>query len=155
VSEMFDYSTEHLFSYVVRLAAPELIGPVPEGLRANFYVTGGEVSGPRLQGRVRAVGADWFLLRRDGVGQLDVRTTIETHDGALIDVSYPGFGDLGPDAYERFLRGETPPRIALRTAPRMRCAHPGYQWLHRAFCVGIGEVDLERLVVSYDIYALR
>jgi len=47
---MFEYRLEHVFSYVVTLAAPpEVIGPVPGGIRANFYVQRGEISGPRLR----------------------------------------------------------------------------------------------------------
>ena len=82
---MYDYSMEHLFSYTATLDSnAEVIGPVPSGLRMNVYVTGGEVSGPRLQGKIRPVGADWLTIRTDGVCILDVRATIETHDGALI-----------------------------------------------------------------------
>ena len=40
---MNDYKLEHIFSYVGRLADPEIIGPVPEGIRVNFYSAGGEV----------------------------------------------------------------------------------------------------------------
>lgn len=152
---MFDFETEHLCSYSVKLKAPpEIIGPVPEGIRINFYIEGGLVSGPRLQGRVLPVGADCFLLRPDGMGVLDVRTVIETHDGALIDVTYPGLGDLGTDGYEKFVRGELPRVVALRTSPRMRSAHSNYQWVNRAFCVGLGEVDLERSIVRYDVHAV-
>ena len=42
---MFDYSLEHLFSYEVSLERPQMIGPLPEGIRAIFYVTKGEVNG--------------------------------------------------------------------------------------------------------------
>ena len=36
---MIDYQLEHICSYTATLAAPpEIIGPVPEGIRANFYV---------------------------------------------------------------------------------------------------------------------
>jgi hypothetical protein len=153
---MFDCRTEHLYSYRAALRAPpELVGPVPEGVRATFYIEGGPVSGPRLQGRMLAVGADWFLVRRDGVGELDVRTTIQTVDGALIYTSYRGYGDLGEDGYERFLRGELPQRLPLRILPVLRSAHPAYQWLHRLVCIGVGEADLERFEVSYDIHAVR
>jgi len=152
---MFAYSLEHLFSYSASLQAPpETIGPVPEGIRATFYVTGGSLRGPRLQGRLRPVGADWFTLRSDGVGVLDVRATIETGEGALIDLSYEGIGDLGPDGYAAFLRGELPEKVKLFTSPRLRCAHPQFQWLHRIHCVGIGEVDLRRYEVAYDVYAV-
>ncbi|NKF21861.1 DUF3237 domain-containing protein [Solimonas marina] len=146
---------EHLFALRAQLQAPpEVIGPVPEGLRMTFYIAGGRVDGPRLRGRLRASGADWFTLRRDGVGQLDVRGTIETDDGALIQIDYAGLADAGEGAYENVVGGALPPRLTLRTGPRLRSAHPAYQWLHRLYCVGIGEADLQTFEVRYDIYAL-
>ncbi|MGH8443693.1 MAG: DUF3237 domain-containing protein [Solimonas sp.] len=147
---------EHLFTMHASLQAPpEVIGPVPEGIRITFYVTGGRVEGARLKGTLRAAGGDWFTLRRDGVGVLDVRATIETDDGALIQADYSGLGDGGENAYDDFLAGRLPLRLALRTGPRLRSAHPDYQWLHRLYCVGVGEVDLQTFEVRYDIYALR
>jgi hypothetical protein len=151
---MHEYRMEHLFSYSASLKPPEVIAPLPEGARATFYIGGGTVRGRRLNGRMQAVGADWFLLRRDGVGQLDVRTTLESDDGALIYASYSGLADLGEEGYERFLRGELPPKLKLRTTPVLRTAHPDYQWLHRLLCVGVGEADLGKLEVAYDVYAV-
>ncbi len=91
---MFDYDLEHILSYTVTLDAPEVVGPVPGGVRANFYTTGGEVNGPKLQGKVRPVGGDWLTLRTDGVTVLDIRNTLEVGEGALVDVSLSGVGDL-------------------------------------------------------------
>jgi hypothetical protein len=136
---MFEYRLEHVMSYTVTLAAPETIRPIAEGLRVNFYPTGGEVTGPKLSGRIRPVGGDWLTIRRDGVGILDVRTTIETHDGALIYMSYYGTLDLGEDGYEQFLQGKLPSEAALRASPRLFTAHPGYVWLNRLHCVGMAE----------------
>lgn len=153
---MYECKTEHLFSMHGTLRnPPEVIGETPEGLRANFYVTGGHVSGPHLQGTVLPVGGDWLTVRRDGVGVLDVRATLETGDGALIYFSYTGMLDAGVDGYQRFLDGDLPARIPLRGAPRLLTAHPDYLWLTRLQCVNIGEVDLENFAVTYDLYALR
>jgi hypothetical protein len=152
---MLDYKLEHLCSYTARLAPPEIIGPVPEGIRINMYVTGGEVTGPRIRGTVRAVGGDWFTIRPDGVGILDVRATIETEDGALIYLAYTGVAELGEDGYQKFLTGDAPPTIPLRTAPRMHTAHPDYAWVNRIQCVSVGEADPARSEVRYDVYAVR
>ena len=153
---MFDYELEHIFSYTATLMnPPEVIGPVPEGIRVNFHVTGGEVKGPKVYGTFRPVGADWLLLRTDGVGILDVRATIETREEALIYATYTGVGDLGEDGYDRFLRGELPSVVPLRVAPRFLTAHPDYQWLNRLQYLGIGQANLESLEASYDVYALR
>ncbi|MDQ6676125.1 MAG: DUF3237 domain-containing protein [Acidobacteriota bacterium] len=47
---------------------PEVVGPLPDGIRATAYILGGEADGPRLRGTVLPVGGDWILLRTDGVG---------------------------------------------------------------------------------------
>ena len=153
---MHKLNAEHLFAYTGMLQAPpEAIGPVPEGARANFYVIGGELLGPRLVGKVRPVGADWGTVRPDGVLAIDARITLETNDGALIYMHYHGLGELGADGYAKFLAGQLPPRFPLRTAPVFRTAHPQYQWLHRLLCAGIGEANLETFSVNYDVYAMR
>jgi hypothetical protein len=153
---MHKLDAEHLFAFTAMLQAPpEVIGPVPEGARANFYITGGKVLGPKLKGSVRPVGADWGTVRTDGVLAVDVRATLELDDGALVYLHYLGLGDLGADGYQKFLAGQLPPKIPLRTSPTIRTAHPDYQWLHRRLCVGIGEADTTTFTVSYDVYAIR
>ena len=138
------------------LHPPEVIGPVPEGARANFYVSGGEATGPKVHGKIHPVGGDWLTVRTDGVGILDVRATFETRDeGALIYLSYTGVGDLGEDGYERFLRGELPASVPLRVAQRYVTAHPDYLWINRLQCLGVGEVYPQRLEVGYGVYAVR
>ncbi len=153
---MFDFELEHIFSYTATLkSTPEVIGPLAEGIRANFYVTGGTVNGPKVKGKVLAVGGDWLTLRRDGVGILDVRATLETDDGALIYTAYSGVVDLGENGHEKFLKQELPERANLRIVPRYYTAHPDYQWLNRIQCIGIGQVDFSRFEVGYDIYRLK
>jgi hypothetical protein len=146
---------EHICSYWATLTPPEVIGPLAEGIRINVYVTDGEISGPKMRGRLRRGGGDWLSLRPDGVGILDVRATFELEDGALIYTTYGGIADAGQDGYERFLTGRPPERVSLRIAPRYYTGHSDYLWLNRLQCVGVGEVDLQQNRVSYDIYALR
>jgi hypothetical protein len=154
---MFDYHLEHLFSYTATLNPDaEIIGPTTEGIRMNYYVTGGEVTGPKLRGKIRPVGADWFTLRPDGVGMLDVRATIESDDGALIYVTYRGLTDVGEGSYDQVLRGEAPAGSGvIHTSPVFQTAHPDYQWLHRVHCLGVGQSFMETLEVKYDIYGVR
>ena len=151
---MYDYKMEHIFSYKATLSEPEVIGVTPEGLRLNIYVTGGDVEGPRLRGKLRPVGADWLTIREDGVAVLDVRATIETHDGALIYVTYGAVGELGEDGYQRFLDGNPPTHFPIRGAVRVITSHPDYLWLNRLQCVNIGEGNLVESYAAYDVYAL-
>ena len=131
----YNYQREHIVSFGATLESPEVIGPVAEGLRANFYCKGGEATGPKLQGKTRAVGGDWLTVRTDGVVILDVRTTLETHDGALISISYSGVADMGDDGHQHFLEGKLPQCLTLHIVPRCQTAHPGYIWLNRIQCI--------------------
>lgn len=152
---MLKYQLDHVLSYTGTLATPpEMIGTAQDGTRVNFYATGGEVKGPRLKGKLRPVGGDWITLRPDGIALLDVRTTLETDDGALILLTYTGSIDFGPDGHDKFVRGEMPPVVRLRTSPRFLTTHPNYTWMNRLHCVGIGEYDPAKNAASYDVYSL-
>jgi hypothetical protein len=41
-----DAQLEHICSFRATIGTPEIIGPLAEGLRLNFYMTGGEIFGP-------------------------------------------------------------------------------------------------------------
>ena len=153
---MISYKIEHIMSYSGTLAdPPEVIGPVPEGVRVNFYSTGGDIEGPAIRGKVRGVGGDWLTVRRDGVAVLDVRTTFETHDGGLILVTYSGLIDFGEEGYEKFLRGDMPEKAEIRSTPRFVTSHPDYVWLNRLLCFGVGEYRASTNTARYDVYAVR
>jgi hypothetical protein len=152
---MFEYRMDHAFGFRAGLTAPEVIGPLPGDIRVNFYITGGEVWGPLVQGKLRAAGGDWLTVRTDGVAVLDVRGTIETHDEALIYMEYHGIIDFGADGYAKFLAGDLPASANIRTAPKLRSAHPDYAWVNRAVFVGIGEYRAAENCVIYDVYAVR
>ena len=151
---MPECNMDYLFSYSLDVKLPpEVIGVLPEGIRANFYLTGGSVDGPRLKAKVLPVGADYLLLRKDGICVLDVRATFETEDGALIYVAYSGIAEAGPDGYEKFLADDLPLKLPLRNVPRFQTAHPDYAWLNRLQCYGVGEADLAASRVTYDVFA--
>jgi len=152
---MLSYELEHVFSYCATIGKPQVVGPTAQGIRAIFPVVDGEVTGPKLHGKVLSGGGDWLTVRRDGVQLIDVRGTAQTDDGALVYVAYTGVGDLGEDGYERFLRGDVPDKIPLRAAARLETAHPRYAWLNRLQCLLVGEADRQESKVRYDVYAIR
>jgi hypothetical protein len=151
---MFPYETQHLFSYRATLGAPVVIGPCPNDIRLNFPLTGGEVWGPKLSGKVKS-GTDFATLRTDGVILVDVRAAMESDDGALIDVAYQGVLDLGSEGYANFRQGIMPQQLKVRVAPRFRTGHPTYHWLNRLQCYAIGEADLGKQEIAYDVYAMH
>jgi hypothetical protein len=153
----YKYEMEYVMSYNAILEKPQVIGPVAEGLRLNAIATGGAFEGPKIKGKFIPVGADWFTLRTDGIGVLDVRATFQTDDDALIYSYYKGVTDLGPDGYKNFMEGAPPPPegIDVRTNPWFQTAHPNYQWLTRGFFIAVGKVFMDKGEVSYDVYQLR
>jgi hypothetical protein len=154
---MFDYKLEHVFSYNATLSAAEIIGPVPDDIRVNFYVTGGKVWLPdgTVIGDVLPVGGDWLTIRRDNSGVLDVRATVKTTDGALLYVVYNGLLDLGQNGYDNLRKGKLPAKAVIRAAPRITTSHPNYAWANTTQFLNVGEVEFGKSVVQYDVYAVR
>lgn len=70
----------------VTVDPPQDLGDVGKGGRRVVPITGGAFVGPHLRASVLAGGADWQVLRSDGVAELEARYTLHTDDGALIYV---------------------------------------------------------------------
>lgn len=150
-----EFSLDFLYRRVSQLRAPVIVGPTPMGLRVNIHTEGGEFEGPRMKGRVLPGFGDALVIRKDGVGIIDSRTTMQTDDGATIFVHYMGVADFGEDAYERLLAGAPPGKTRLHTGPRFDTAHPKYAWLNRLQGVGIGQNDPAQGINLWDFYAIR
>jgi hypothetical protein len=106
-------------------AATQASGTGPYGARVTFPITGGSFEGERLRGRVLAGGDDWTVKRVDEVIELDLRVTLETDDGALIDMTFTGLRDDGAPGGPYF-----------RTLPRFETAAAPYAYLNRLLAWG-------------------
>lgn len=144
--------TEFLCELSADLEPPQDVGG-PHGRRI-FIVTGGSFEGPRLRGELLPGGGDWLFGGADGAGELDVRATLRTHDGALIYARYPGVIVLPRDAIAAFGRGEQvgPEGIYFRTTPRFETGAEAYAWLNTTVAIGVGAAAPNR--VMYRIYAV-
>lgn len=148
----------YLCSYRAEFTEPQqMVGRAHFGTRMIAALTGGTVTGERLSGRVMPGGGDWATIDDRGVLRLDARVTLETHDGALIHVSYRGV--LRPmDKVRGYSKNGGPKTAAehgevyFRTAPIFETGHPDYQWLNDIVAVGIGAAVGG--AVEYDVYEL-
>ena len=124
----------------ITLAAPQELGDSPLGRRRIINITGGRFSGERLSGRVLPGGADWQVIRPDGVADLDARYTLETSDGALIYVRNHGYRHGPADVIRKIGAGEAvdPSLYYMRTTPLFETGDARYAWLNRMICVGTG-----------------
>ena len=130
-----------LMTLQVVVPPPQKLGAVPHGIRAIAPITGGTFEGPRLRGKVLPGGADWTLLRSDGVLELDLRITLETDDGALILMTSFGLRHGPPEVLAALGRGEPvdPSKYHFRTSPRFETSAPKYSFLNRLIAISWGD----------------
>jgi hypothetical protein len=131
---------QRLFNAEITLAAPQDLGDTPQGRRRIIGITGGRFSGEQLSGRVLPGGADWQVIRADGVAELDARYTLETNDGALIYVRNRGYRHGPADVINKLASGQVvdPALYYMRTTPRFETGEARYAWLNRIVCVATG-----------------
>lgn len=129
-----------LLNAEITLAPAQELGDTPQGRRRIINITGGSFRGERLSGRVLAGGADWQMIRPDGVADLDARYTLETADGALIYVRNHGYRHGPADVLQKLAAGEEvdPSLYYMRTTPLFETGDARYAWLNRLICVGTG-----------------
>jgi len=139
------------FEIDVEVATPLDLGQTQAGHRRVVPIAGGAVSGPRLQGRVLPVGADWQILRPEGTADLDARYTIQSDDGALIYVMNRGVRHGPPEVLARLNRGERvdPASYYFRSAASFETGAPQHAWLTRAVVVGVGERYPDKVVIRF------
>jgi len=144
----------HIYTATVELAPPLDLGATPHGHRLIVPITGGALDGPRISAKVLPGGADWIAIRSDGVAELDVRATVETHDGALIYVTIRGYLTNLMEVVERLTRGETVPDsdYSFVMSPAYETSDPRYDWLQRTIAVAKG-VMLPN-AVRYDVFGV-
>jgi hypothetical protein len=136
-----DPHLEFVFEVVATLEAPIIFGQTGIGERRIIGITGGTVQGPALNGIVLPGGADWQLVREDGVSEIHARYSIKADDGALIYIDAPGIREASPAVIQRINAGEivAPSEYYFRTTPRLETASEKYAWMGRRLfvCKGI------------------
>jgi hypothetical protein len=144
-----------LFKAEITLAPPQELGDTPQGRRRIIGITGGRFSGERLSGRVLPGGADWQVIRADGVADLDARYTLETADGALIYVRNRGLRHGSPEIISKLAAGDVvdPTLYYMRTTPSFETGDARYSWLNRMVCVATGA--RRAAAVELDVYEVK
>ncbi len=153
----FAFELEFLFRVTAPFEPDKYpVGETPDGIRLNYrLLDGGYVRGPALTGEILHRGGDWMRVRPDGVGIAHIHALIKPDQGGIVLTEYTGICDFGPDGYRQLAAGNAPKRAPLRFAPRYLTAEPHLSWLNRLQCFSVGEVNLERHLVEYDLYAMR
>jgi hypothetical protein len=138
-----------VFTLRVRVGPPTEIGEIGAGRRRIIPILGGTFEGPNIRGKVLPGGADWQIVRADGLAELDTRYTLQTDDGALIYIQNAGIRHAPPDVIKQLLAGEAvdPSLVYFKTVPKFETSAPALQWLTRSIFIGSGERYPDQVVV--------
>jgi Protein of unknown function (DUF3237) len=144
------------FEYFARLKPPVEVGAAPYGTRVFFEVIDGEVTGERISGRLLTGGGDWLLVGPDGMGRLDVRAQIETHDNAILYLTYGGVLEMNERVQTALAEGtETAYEDQyFRTTPRLETGDERYAWVNQTVFVGQGRI-YPGSSVQYRVYRVN
>jgi len=137
-------STEYVFTIRATIDSPLTVGPTAQGSIRAIPITGGEVSGDTIRGRVVPGGADWQRIRDDGVTELEASYAIELEDGSLVKVLNGGIIAPQPEGEPYF-----------RTTVQFTAPDGPHTWLNEALFLCRAGLDPEREnTVLIEVYKL-
>jgi hypothetical protein len=144
-----DMKTEFAFEARVKIGPAVTLGESPSGVRRVIPIAGGTFEGPRLKGTVIAGGADWQLVRADGVTLVEALYVIREEDGTSIYVR--NWGVIVPP--EGGLKPDSPPgAVYVRTSPQFEAPSGKHDWLNRSLFLGTLGVEPDRSGVIVGVH---
>jgi hypothetical protein len=143
---------EHLCDLAVTIAAPVEVGQTPAGLRRMIPITGGTVTGPRVNGKVLAGGADFQLILGGGTqAHLDARYVIELGDGNRVFVQNTALRVASLENSQRIMNGQpvNPDEVYFRCQPKLEATTPEWAWLSESQFIGVGRRAPDGVFMSF------
>ncbi|HWL62197.1 MAG TPA: DUF3237 family protein [Steroidobacteraceae bacterium] len=136
---------EFAFSIFATIDGAVSVGDTATGQVRAVPITGGEVVGKNIAGRVIPGGADWQRTRSDGVTEIEATYAMEMSDKTVVKVVNRGI--IAPAA------GSAP--AYFRTAVEFTAPQGAWQWLNEAvFLCSAGTAQGRPGTVQVDVYKL-
>ena len=120
---------------------PLELGDTAQGHRRIVPLTGGTFTGPEISGTlVPGAGADWQTVLPDGTALGDIRYTLRTDGGDLLDVRSRGVRHGSAEVLARLARGEDVDarEYTFRTSLQIETAAPELDWLNKGVFIAVG-----------------
>jgi hypothetical protein len=147
---MPELQTKFVFTITAEIAKVTSAGDIGHGVRRIIPITGGEVRGESVNGKVLPFGADFQIIRPNELIDLEARYAFETDDGAVVYVENKGIR-FGPvDLLLKLKRGEAvdPKLIYFRTVPKFETGAAKYRWLMEHIFVASAARHADRVVID-------
>lgn len=144
---------EAAFQVEARLGPPEDHGTTRAGHRRVVPIIGGRVSG-LFDADILPGGADWQVIRPDGVIEIDTRYSARTADGTHIYLRTSGIRSGAPEVLEALLRGDPvdPSDYYFRLVVQLETADPRLAEVEHSLFVA--SAIREANTVRYTAYRL-
>ena len=141
---------EFLMRLAVDVGEVASMGAGPLGERRIVCILGGTFEGPELRGEVLAGGADWQIVRRDGVLDLDARYALKEQRGGLVRVTSQGYRHGPPDVLAALARGDPvdPAKYFFRTVMRFETGASGLEWLNQTLALATAERKARQVLLE-------
>ncbi len=141
---------EYVCELKVKLNPPYIVGETPHGLRRIIPIIGGTVEGSKIKGEILNGGADWQIVRKDGVAELEAHYQIKTDDGVTIYIKNIGMRVATPEVAARIGRGEqvSPSEYYFRAVPKFEAPAGKYEWMNNAIFVCTGERNPDNVSIK-------
>ncbi len=138
--EPLPLASETLCSLIVEVGPVVSLGQGPYGERRCVDIVGGSVTGPGMNGVVAAGGADWQIVRADGVVDIEAHYGLLLDDGARVEVVSSGVRYGPPDVLRRLGAGEPvdPSEYFFRTFIRFQTGAERLARLNRTMAIAVG-----------------
>ncbi|MZR11672.1 DUF3237 family protein [Maritimibacter sp. DP07] len=144
---------EFIFRMTIFMKERQRFGPGPAGVGRGFTgIDHGEITGPRLTGRVLGgTGGDYPLFRRDETVNLNAHYVLQAEDGTYIYINNMGYRHATADVNERLRANEVldPSEYYFRLHPIFDAPEGPHDWLTRTVVIGTADRREDHTIFDY------
>jgi hypothetical protein len=132
------------------IEAGQVTGLNSRGKRRIIPITGGTVSGPLLNGKILAGGADFQIIVAETSADLDARYMIELDSGEHVFVQNHALRRGSAENIAKLVRGEfvEPAEIYFRCVPTFEVSSPSLLWMTESLFLGTGARFPDHVLIS-------
>lgn len=151
IPDRYQPDLDLIAAIALKMDAPVLIAEAPDGARLALCVHG-EVTGPRLQGRIVRSSAS-LLVGPDGVGVLRLQMPVLASHKPIGELEATLRVDFGADGHKQACSLDLQD-AALGGCPRFLTGDARHLWLNRTVCLGVGKLRTRSLRLDFDLFAI-